>query len=545
MSRKRPDGHGAKPQPDGLISKQRASSRLFKKPHKTMRVVNAVRIIAVSTVATILFVSGCLGPGGPEPSTPAGPGAQTHATFLTTQVNTGGFEPRIAVGPDGTRWVSTQDKSGPEVVYSSTDGGRTWQRTPTDPPAASPCCDNEIAVTPTGRVLTSIITGSAGSTQLDIQYTDDGGKTWTSSRGNALADQDRQWLAVGTKDPSTDQYLVYMLWHNLLSGSAQHEMFVSTSHDGGATFGPAVPITLPGSQAWNDLQCADSGGPSNIFANPKTGQVYAVFGTRSSALGGCGASATQQFEINVVAATRMWVATSNDQGVTWTNSLAVDDSAAGNIIGMQVDAGTIDHQGNVYVVYPESPQPYPNYDGAAVKYVWAAPDLGHWSKPITVEQQIDGGKQPGTGHILTHIVAGDPGKVALFYLKGEGTGNKSLWYPTVALTWNGLEAAPQFEYTRVSIIPAWQGTASQLMGVCNPFGERFGPLSPAVNAAAGGFTCGRSSDVYGQALDASCGPTFVWYADSKLNNESGGTYVTQQTAGPTLCTAQEATAHAT
>ena len=29
-----------------------------------------------------------------------------------------------------------------------------------------------------------------------------------------------------------------------------------------------MPVTLPGEQAWSDLQCADSGGPSNIFVAP-------------------------------------------------------------------------------------------------------------------------------------------------------------------------------------------------------------------------------------------------------------------------------------
>ena len=57
---------------------------------------------------------------------------------------------------------------------------------------------------------------------------------------------------------------VYLLYHNLASGQAQHNMFVSTSTDSGATFGPPVPITLPGDDAYTDLQCADSGGPSTI-----------------------------------------------------------------------------------------------------------------------------------------------------------------------------------------------------------------------------------------------------------------------------------------
>ena len=127
--------------------------------------------------------------------------------------------------------------------------------------------------------------------------------------------------------------------HNLASGVLSHNMWVATSTDNGATFGPYVPITLPGQQAYEDLACADSGGPSNLFVNPRTGRVYAVFGTRSStvaASGGCGASGTGSFEINVVAATRVWVASAaaldTADATKWTQSLAVDDDAAGNIV---------------------------------------------------------------------------------------------------------------------------------------------------------------------------------------------------------------------
>src|SRR5207253_3163196 len=88
------------------------------------------------------------------------------------------------------------------------------------------------------------------------------GATWTASSGATLADQDRPWLATGPGNR------VYLLFHNLASGGVEHEMFVSTSTDGGATFAPPVPIAPPGSAAYLDLQCADSGAPSAQTANP-------------------------------------------------------------------------------------------------------------------------------------------------------------------------------------------------------------------------------------------------------------------------------------
>src|SRR3954451_14597657 len=134
-------------------------------------------------------------------------------------------------------------------------------------------------------------------------------------------------------------------------------MWVSRSDDGGETFGPPVPTTVPGQEAYADLQCADSGGPSSIHVNQRTGQVYVVFTTRGAPVapgvdrGGC---ASQPIEANIVAATRVWVSTSTQGGApgSWMPHLAVDDADKGNIVSMQLAYGGMDSKGNFYVAYP-------------------------------------------------------------------------------------------------------------------------------------------------------------------------------------------------
>src|SRR3954452_9196825 len=244
-------------------------------------------------------------------------------------------EPRIAVGPDGKYWAVTNsdDQAGTVFAYSSSDRGRHFQKAAA--PIAGqvgPTPDVDVIVLPSGRIIASEL-DDAGI-NFPTSYSDDGGKTWTQSVGaTQLADQDRQWFAHGPKDPKTGEYPVSLLYHNLASGEPQHNMFVSTSADSGATFGPPIPITLPGEDAYSDLQCADSGGPSTIFVNQKDGTIYAEFTTRAAPtpagdLGGCAtAAAGQPFEFNIVAGTRVWLAQSTDGGTTWTNSLAVDDAA--------------------------------------------------------------------------------------------------------------------------------------------------------------------------------------------------------------------------
>src|SRR4051812_2363843 len=459
-------------------------------------------------------------------------------------------EPRIAVGPDGKYWAVTNadDETGTTFVYGSGDKGKSFQRAPA--PIAGqvgPTPDVDIVVLPNGRIIASEL-DDAGI-NFPTAYSDDGGKTWTASVGaTQLADQDRQWFNYGPKDPKTGQYPVYLLYHNLASGQAQHNMFVSTSTDSGATFGPPIPITLPGEDAYNDLQCADSGGPSTIFVNQKDGTIYAEFTTRASEIGGavdaggCGTIASgQPFEFNIVAGTRVWLAQSTDGGQTWTNSLAVDDSSSGKIVSMQVAYGGLDTTGRIYVAYPESPRQFPDYSSAAVRYKFALPRKDgklQWSAQRTFADSAS----DAPGHVLVHMVAGQPGQLEGFYWTGEARAGKNpVWYMTAAQTSNGLDANPTVTDARMSDIPADVGTAKELMGACTDAG----PVSGIIN----GLACGRSPDVWGPALDpATCKPTVVWPAvdvrddptttDDDKDTVAGsnpGTYVSTQTGGPTLC----------
>jgi hypothetical protein len=430
----------------------------------------------------------------------------------------GGTEPRIAFGPDGRGWIVSNSK-GAAVVYSSSNNGRTWKKTSADPAGqTAPTIDVDIVVTKTGRILASEL--DAAGLNFPTSFSDDGGKTWKQSRGTQYVDMDRQWLASGPTDQTTHLPTVYLLYHNLLSGTVTHNMWVMKSTDNGASFGPPIPITLPGQQAWLDLQCADSGGPSSLAVNQKTGRIYAFWGTRSSAAGGC---AAQPLEVNVVAATKVWAATSPDDSPgSWTQSVVADDSAAGKIVGMQLSPGTVDRNGNVWVTYPESPRGYPDYNGAAIRVKWAPADMSRWSKPLTVAPS------GGDGNVLAHIIAGDAGKIAVAYFHGQkANGASPAWYLHVARSYDAMSATPHVVDDAASDIPTYTGTASELMGACGS-----GPLAGIEN----GFACDRSTDVWGIALDKSCRVHIAWPAiANKAPRASPGTYVSSQIKGASLC----------
>ncbi|MDT7539529.1 MAG: repeat-like domain [Actinomycetota bacterium] len=441
---------------------------------------------------------------------PAATGVPPAFKTQLLEGSSGSSEPRITVAPNGNRFLTTNAKSGDEVVYRSADG-LTWQKPTTPGNQTDPTTDVDVVAMPTGRILTSEL--DFAGINFITHYSDDQGKTWIQSQGTTYADTDRQWFAVGPKDATTGKPRVYMLFHNLLSGLLQHNMFVATSTDGGATFGPPIPVATPPQQDYLDLQCADSGGPSNIFVNQKTGQVYVVFGTRSSPVGGC---AAQPVEINVVAANRVWVVTAQAKDTAtpgaWTPSLAVDDTAAGKITGMQLAPGAADDAGNIYVAYPESVHDYPDYNGGAIKVVHSTDNLKTWSKPLTIEPA------GGVGHILPHIIGGEAGKIGLAYYSG-GAGN--LWYSDTAQVLDALSATPHVTHTRLSNVIVEKGTASELMGAC----------MQGTQATLNGFACGRSTDVNGIAADA-CGNLLVTFPAQ--TGAEAGTYVSQQTSGTRL-----------
>ena len=429
-----------------------------------------------------------------------------------------GTEPRVAVGRDGALWAITNDGAGAVIGLRSRDG-RSWARTaaPVAPGVASP--DVDIMVTSTGRVVATELDGAG--LRIVTGYSDDRGRTWQESRGTALADQDRPWLAAGPDGR------VHLLFHNLFSGTGVENMFVATSTDNGATFGAPVAITAPNEPAFQDMQCGGSSGPSSLTADSSTGRLYAVWGSRSARRGGgCGAFVESGPAISIEGADRIWVATSLDGSPgSWTTSLAVDATASHSSLGMLFSPAALDRAGNVYVVYPETPRAYPDYAGATIKYRIAPRDLSHWSPPAVIASGVGGRR---AGHLATHVVAGAPGRLDVAYLAGVSRpGRTPAWYVTAAQVRDAASGHPRVRETRLSPFASYTGTATLLAGAC---GE-----GPAAGVEQG-LLCPRATDDFGLALLPDCRLAVVWPAvTNDANRTNTGTYASVQRAGPTIC----------
>jgi hypothetical protein len=152
----------------------------------------------------------------------------------------------------------------------------------------------------------------------------------------------------------------------------------------------------------------------------------------------------------------------------------------------------------------------------------------HWSQPITVAPA----REPG--NVLTHIVAGDPGQLDVAYFAGQsgGSGTPPKWYMTVARVAGAQGRFPTVSVQRLQSIPAYSGTASDLIGWC-------GDSSPADQSVPGCLDS-RSTDVWGIGLDAQCHlivtwPTISSQTDPTIGASVDATWAATQSDGSSLC----------
>jgi hypothetical protein len=133
----------------------------------------------------------------------------------------------------------------------------------------------------------------------------------------------------------------------------------------------------------------------------------------------------------------------------------------------------------------------------------------------------------GPGHVLPHIVAGDPGNLDIAYWTGQKDGSKIHWYTTIAQVFRGLSKSPSISRARVSNISADTGTASVLMGACDQDKQLGGIIN--------GLECDRSADVWGIALTRTCALTITWPVRNNADAKLKATYATTQTGGTAVC----------
>lgn len=429
---------------------------------------------ALAAVA-LLLLAGCSSPAetpsdtDPSPSATAPlPATLAAPTRLPpVQLGAGAGEPNIAVGPDGTIYVTPIDH-----VYRSRDGGRTFEAlgepgcvfpyglrgTPCPPgkedtiAATDGHGDGDIALDGRGRLHWLGLFGDAGP--IPYQWSDDGGETWSKpvdvSNATGKADggtgSDREWL------DARPEGVLYASWRD--------------SDDDGII---AMRASLDGGATWTNrttLAPDAIGGP--IVHGPVPGQVFEAMTTFSAEAvpSESGGAAIQ-------------LARSFDHGATWDQVPVVvpAQSVQAGLIGFPTSifpVAAVDDNGTVYVVFSADqrllPQAVPKPAARYGVFLTSSKDLGaHWTEPVLLSD-------PDHAGVMPFIVAGAAGRAAVaWYESTVGVPSDNLPDAWNVMLWESITAdtaAPEGQVLQLNELPNHVGSVCTAGTGCIAGGDR-------------------------------------------------------------------------
>ena len=395
-----------------------------------------------------------------------------------------GGEPSLAIGRDGTVYVSHPTPDGPEF-YRSTNKGRTWTKGAT---ADTNSGDSFVHVDQSGAVyetnlnLLELGPNATATLQAALYKSFDGGRTWPQSASSALGGDenassqpflvDRPWSdAWIPPGKTTNEARAYVQYHDFGPGA----VWVNASTDGGRTFGlPVNTITDP-MAAINSFCNAMPGGVKVVPSGPRAGRVYSLWlapDIAQSPTTGCNFTQGAGFH-------QIWIAWSDDEGQTWTNRLIFDGGFGTDASGFWADL-TLDNRGNPYASVAM------NLEDEFDILVFASFDGGlTWN-----------GKQDGTGmayranldrgtHYFPAVAAGDPGHVVVAYLgtpyvtaelpNGRpfpADDRDAVWNVYLAQTSDLRSGHPHWRNGRISPKPVHEGDICTYGLACTPIQDR-------------------------------------------------------------------------
>jgi len=351
-------------------------------------------LLAVPAVVLVVAASLLAPAAGAAPAPPG-----FHAPVLMPG-SAGGTEPSLAISNSGVRYVSWQS---PGEFAGSADGVNFEPLATPDPGASG---DVTNAVSYSGALYNGQICGDVTILHSCIYRSLDGGHSWTTQ--NILADNhpgasDRPWIDVYPKKNTTptasdpDKDTVYLEFHTF---SPDDLVYVTVSHDGGATFSP--PHVIESDTNADDSTCNTI--PGGITVDQDTGTVYALWlsgnDVESNVQTGCNYTQIGPFN-------KAWVSTSTDGGNTWSSSLAwegafnattkIGDNADKIFSTITVDSG---HQVHIALSVRHNDDPVGFVAACTLNsqtcqedpqptdlYLVTSPDQGrHWTAPFKINK---------------------------------------------------------------------------------------------------------------------------------------------------------------
>jgi hypothetical protein len=385
---------------------------------------------AVVALLTIVAFAGCLddsgGSDGADLDGPAAglpPASELATPTLLPSVNLGrgAGEPNIAVGPDGTVYVSD-----PSIgIWRSPDGGRGFQKM-----AASGITgggDGDIEIDARGCIHWLGLFGEDGDGEaapIPYHRSCDGGATFTDgidlSNGTG---SDREWIGQSRGG------VLYASWRG--SNDTRGVISTTTSFDGGLTWTPLV-----------DMADDAVGGP--IVGGSVEGHVFEAMTTFADVpVGGEQPSAIE-------------LARSFDHGRTWdvVPVLVPPQSVQVGLVGFPTSifpVAAVDDAGSIYVVFAVDqqamPQVLPKSASTFGVYLTVSGDLGQsWSEPRLLSD-------PSKSALMPWVAAGAGGRIAVTWYENT-VGLPPDFAPDLwnVKLWQSVDAAnPQGESVTVQL----------------------------------------------------------------------------------------------
>lgn len=356
----------------------------------------------------------------------------------------------------------------------SSDGGRTWSLPRPLRPTSTRQDDPQIVVT--GTTVYAAYMEDAKSSEYVLR-SDDFGQTWTVALAEPLQrGMDKDILVARGED-------VYVAFH------AGMKVYVSVSHDGGATWSLQRPIDNTNSKFGYSLT---SGG-----AIDSQGTVY--FAWEGYLQNGKAASAAN-----------LYLTRSTDGGATWSTSLVAFseailpcDCGGWNYWGPQM-ALAVDRRDRVYVLYNATSTP----SGVGRMLFTRSDDRGAtWSAPTDVSLAPG-----GSNNVFPAMAATADGDVRIAWMddrNGRDVGGDdpnarwNTWYRTSTdggATWSPETRLSQYV---VGYPYSFDGPNN---GYLQPYGDYF---ELDIDGA------GRTHAIWGEG-NSYAGPGNVWYAHSTM-----------------------------
>ncbi|MEK6976508.1 MAG: sialidase family protein [Candidatus Thermoplasmatota archaeon] len=404
-------------------------------------------------LACLIALAGCFSgsdEGGDDEGTsgtPVGPRVRldppTDLAFALPQVLGtvgGGAEPSIAVGPDGTLYVTT-----PLALWRSDDAGATWQGigTPGCYLGLPACPVPELEEAPAPDTLRGggdadlwvAPDGTAhwlglfdGDNAIPYQNSTDKGATWSPVVDLAGEDSgDREWI-TGRADGT-----IFAAWRNF-PAEDDATIRLKRSWDGG--------------KSWE--------GPFDIADDTRQGGVAVDPSSNALALA---------YDVNGP----LFVAHSFDNGTTW-ESVQVSD---GPRLGHVFPVAAFDTNGTLYLIdardygepdVPSNPavsnRPFEHPD----LYLWVSHDKGlTFDGPTQVNAE-------GTTAWFPWIAAGGPGRIVITWYQNDDGLPRGIGGDVYAMAGVSLDAdfpEPRFARTRMSPDPVHTGPeCREITGPC-------------------------------------------------------------------------------